>query len=45
MLIYGTRKPNDMAWLLVPWAWRNMKKSSAPMSSMGSSAVSRMLSH
>ena len=31
--------PKLSAWLLVPCAWRNMKNSSAPMSSMGSSAV------
>ena len=37
--------PNDMAWLLVPWAWRNMKKMNTPMSRTGISALSRMPSH
>jgi hypothetical protein len=32
--------PNERAWLLVPWAWRIMKKMKPPMTSSGRSPVS-----
>ena len=37
--------PKLRAWLLVPWAWRIMKKMKPPMTSSGSSPVSRRPSH
>ena len=37
--------PNDRAWLLVPWAWRIMKKMKPPMMSSGSSPVSSSPNH
>ena len=37
--------PNDRAWLLVPWAWRIMKKMKPPMTSSGSRPVSSSPSH
>jgi hypothetical protein len=37
--------PKLIAWLLVPWAWRIMKKRKPPMSSTGSRAPMRRLIH
>ena len=37
--------PKLRAWLLVPWAWRIMKKMKPPMIRIGSRPVSRMPSH
>ena len=37
--------PNERAWLLVPWAWRIMKKMKPPMMSSGSTAVRSRPSH
>ena len=37
--------PKLRAWLLVPWAWRIMKKMKPPITSSGSSPVSSRPSH
>ena len=37
--------PNDRAWLLVPWAWRIMKKMNPPMTSSGRRPVRSRPSH
>ena len=37
--------PKDIAWLLVPWAWRIMKKMNPPMISSGNTKVAIRLIH
>ena len=41
----GAALAEDMAWLLVPWAWRIMKKMKPPMMSSGSTPVRSSPSH